>query len=57
MKREVPFSTTVRKEKIKRERKRNVKRFEVNDEVACLRSCAVERTLCNRGWSLIADYD
>lgn len=54
MKREVPFSTMVRKEKIKIVRKKNVKGFEVKEEVDSLKSCAVERTFCNRGWLLIA---
>ena len=44
----VPFSTTVRNEKMRRERNRKVKRFVVKVKLASRRSCVVDRRWLNR---------
>lgn len=51
----MPVSTRVRKERVRRERKRNVTKFDENDDRDSFNRCEVERRWCSRGWwSLMA---
>ena len=51
----VPVSTRVRKERVRRERKRNVTKLDENDDKDSFNRCEVERRWRSRGWwSLMA---